>query len=142
MRINTSHVCHRVLFKASSTARTVLQLLSPRQFTLYYSTSSRAHHISYVSTLDAEPLHRYKKGGYHPVALGDTLKDGRYKLLHKLGWGGYSTVWAARDERSVLIYFTNLAGKTDWRPERTLTLLSKYLFHKMNMNNTTAKSIL
>jgi len=50
--------------------------------------------------IDAEPLHRYKKGGYHPIHLGDRLSNGRYKVLHKLGWGGYSTVWAARDIRS------------------------------------------
>ena len=50
--------------------------------------------------IDAEPLHRYHKGGYHPVHLGDHLSDGRYKILQKLGWGGYSTVWAARDMRS------------------------------------------
>ena len=50
--------------------------------------------------IDAEPLNRYHKGGYHPVHLGDHLSDGRYKILQKLGWGGYSTVWAARDMRS------------------------------------------
>ncbi|KAH8689916.1 kinase-like domain-containing protein [Talaromyces proteolyticus] len=55
--------------------------------------------ILYVSTIDAEPLHRYREGGYHPVALGHILKEGSYKILHKLGWGGYSTVWAARDQR-------------------------------------------
>lgn len=56
------------------------------------------HHL-YISTIDAEPLHRYRQGGYHPVTLGEYLKAGRYKVLHKLGWGGYSTVWAARDQR-------------------------------------------
>jgi hypothetical protein len=49
--------------------------------------------------VDAEPLHRYRTGGYHPICLGDILKDGRYRILHKLGRGGYSTVWAARDQR-------------------------------------------
>lgn len=53
----------------------------------------------YVCNVDAEPLHRYRAGGYHPIRLGDLLNDGRYKVLHKLGWGGYSTVWAARDLR-------------------------------------------
>jgi hypothetical protein len=47
--------------------------------------------------VDAEPLERYRKGGYHPTHLGDTFKDGRYKTIHKLGWGGYATVWLARD---------------------------------------------
>ncbi|PYI06038.1 serine protein kinase [Aspergillus sclerotiicarbonarius CBS 121057] len=64
------------------------------------STSSQASPFSYTSTVDAEPLFRYQKGGYHPINLGDLLKNGRYKILHKLGWGGYSTVWAARDQKS------------------------------------------
>ncbi|CAK48152.1 hypothetical protein CBS115989_1948 [Aspergillus niger] len=53
----------------------------------------------YSSPVNAEPLHRYTAGGYHPITLGNLLHDGRYKILHKLGWGGYSTVWAARDEQ-------------------------------------------
>ncbi|KAK9251861.1 CMGC/SRPK protein kinase [Lipomyces tetrasporus] len=62
------------------------------------SISSQMDQPLYTSTIDAEPLHRYRKGGYHPITLGEFLKDGRYKILHKLGWGGYSTVWAARDQ--------------------------------------------
>ena len=53
----------------------------------------------HTCNVDAEPLHRYQTGGYHPIHLGDILKDGRYRIMHKLGWGGYSTVWAARDQR-------------------------------------------
>ncbi|PWY83239.1 kinase-like protein [Aspergillus sclerotioniger CBS 115572] len=44
-----------------------------------------------------EPLSGYKFGGYLPVHLGDTFKDGRYTIHHKLGWGGYSTLWLAHD---------------------------------------------
>ena len=49
-----------------------------------------------------ETILGYQRGGYHPVALGDTLKDGRYKICHKLGHGGYSTVWVARDSMYVV----------------------------------------
>ncbi|OAX84919.1 CMGC/SRPK protein kinase [Emergomyces africanus] len=52
----------------------------------------------YISFVDAEPLHRYQQAGYYPVVLGEYLKAGRHKVLHKLRWGGYSTVWAARDK--------------------------------------------
>jgi Serine/threonine protein kinase len=39
----------------------------------------------------------YRKGGYHPVAVGDTYKDGRYVVREKLGWGHFSTVWICDD---------------------------------------------
>lgn len=39
----------------------------------------------------------YRKGGYHPVRIGDTFKDGRYTVCSKVGWGHFSTVWKARD---------------------------------------------
>jgi serine/threonine-protein kinase SRPK3 len=46
---------------------------------------------------DTEDLERYAPGGLHPVYLGD-LYDERYRVVHKLGAGGFSTVWLARDE--------------------------------------------
>lgn len=39
----------------------------------------------------------YRRGDWHPVQLGDTFKDGRYEIVHKLGWGQFSMVWLARD---------------------------------------------
>ncbi|KAI0470284.1 kinase-like domain-containing protein [Xylaria cf. heliscus] len=60
--------------------------------------SSQTALYSYTCDVDAEYPHRYKPGGYHPIHLGDQLKSGRYKILHKVGWGGYSTAWAARDQ--------------------------------------------
>lgn len=38
----------------------------------------------------------YRKGGYHPVKLGD-LFFGRYHVTRKLGWGHFSTVWLCWD---------------------------------------------
>ncbi|TQV90578.1 Serine/threonine-protein kinase [Cordyceps javanica] len=35
----------------------------------------------------------YKRGGFHPVSLGDTFDSNRYTILRKLGYGQYSTVW-------------------------------------------------
>lgn len=41
----------------------------------------------------------YGPGKLHPVHFGDVYKDGRYKVLRKLGAGSFSTVWLARDRR-------------------------------------------
>lgn len=38
-------------------------------------------------------------GGYHRVRVGEKFKDGRYTVLHKLGWGHFSTVWMVQDEQ-------------------------------------------
>lgn len=43
-----------------------------------------------------EGIDDYKKGGYHPVYVGEIL-NGRYVILQKLGWGHFSTVWLSRD---------------------------------------------
>lgn len=46
---------------------------------------------------DEEDLKDYRKGGYHPVKLGETFKSLRYRVLNKMGWGHFSTVWLAMD---------------------------------------------
>jgi serine/threonine-protein kinase SRPK3 len=46
---------------------------------------------------DQEDPEDYRRGGYHPVKIGDTLSKGRYKIINKLGWGHFSTVWLALD---------------------------------------------
>ncbi|CAM1507169.1 Fc.00g068100.m01.CDS01 [Cosmosporella sp. VM-42] len=40
----------------------------------------------------------YHPGGYHPVNLGDIFNS-RYRVIRKLGYGSYSTVWLAIDEQ-------------------------------------------
>lgn len=45
----------------------------------------------------AEDPDRYRKDGLHPLHIGDVLKDGRYRIIHKLGSGSFSTVWLCRD---------------------------------------------
>lgn len=38
----------------------------------------------------------YRPGGFHPVYIGDIF-NGRYKVLNKIGYGLYSTVWLVKD---------------------------------------------
>ncbi|KAF7556895.1 hypothetical protein G7046_g6183 [Stylonectria norvegica] len=40
----------------------------------------------------------YRPGGYHPVSIGDTLGEGRYRVIRKLGDGSFSTVWLAENK--------------------------------------------
>lgn len=47
-----------------------------------------------------ENLEDYQAGGYHPIHLGDRLGNtGRYHVIHKLGYGGFSTVWLCSDSQ-------------------------------------------
>ena len=52
----------------------------------------------YTCGADAELIFSYLEDRFHPVHLGDVYRDGRYRVIHKLGAGAYSTVWAARDQ--------------------------------------------
>eukprot|EP00730_Choanoeca_flexa_P001026 TRINITY_DN10448_c0_g2_i3.p1 TRINITY_DN10448_c0_g2~~TRINITY_DN10448_c0_g2_i3.p1 ORF type:complete len:564 (+),score=147.95 TRINITY_DN10448_c0_g2_i3:244-1935(+) len=53
---------------------------------------------SLVLSSDEEPEDDsdYKRGGYHPLKYGDVLKQ-RYRIVKKLGWGHFSTVWMVHD---------------------------------------------
>lgn len=55
-----------------------------------------------------ERIERYTTGGYHPIRLGEVLSspavtdsekhsyERKYRILHKLGHGSFSTVWLAQ----------------------------------------------
>lgn len=45
----------------------------------------------------------YRLGGFHPVYIGDAYHN-KYKVLNKIGYGLYSTVWLARDLQASLVY--------------------------------------
>lgn len=94
----------------------------------------------------------YKKGGYHPVTVGDKFKDGRYMALQKLGWGHFSTVWlvwdtvdcrvaalkiqkssaryseAAQDEVEMLVHLNTHKGNSR-HLESIVTLLDNFFHH-------------
>ena len=61
------------------------------------SMSSRSTSMFEESEEEEEDPNDYKKGGYHPVQVGELYKDGRYKVIRKLGWGHFSTVWLVQD---------------------------------------------
>lgn len=62
-----------------------------------FSTMSPDSSIEYRWIDGVERLELYEPGGYHPVVINDLLHN-RYRIVDKLGFGGYSTIWLARDE--------------------------------------------
>ncbi|OJT04258.1 Dual specificity protein kinase lkh1 [Trametes pubescens] len=42
--------------------------------------------------------------GFFPMRLGQKLCDGKYKVVRKLGYGAYSSVWLARETMCVLLH--------------------------------------
>ncbi|KAF2493387.1 kinase-like protein [Lophium mytilinum] len=58
--------------------------------------SSRIPRGVRIPNLDyVEDVSKYRRGGLHPVNLGGVLGH-KYKVIHKLGYGGFATVWLAR----------------------------------------------
>ena len=62
------------------------------------STTHDTHVFQYQPIEDVEKLERYRRGGYHPIYVGDMLNN-RNKMIDKLGHGTFSTIWLSRDER-------------------------------------------
>eukprot|EP00727_Mastigamoeba_balamuthi_P013072 m51a1_g8388 putative srsf protein kinase 1 (645) ;mRNA; f:205355-207890 len=60
------------------------------------SGASGAEEDEDYSSTDDEGTAGYRKGGYHPVAVGEVYND-RYRIVSKVGWGHFSTVWRATD---------------------------------------------
>ena len=48
---------------------------------------------------DSEDECDYREGGYHRIQIGETFGEGRYIIVKKLGWGHFSTVWMAFDNK-------------------------------------------
>lgn len=88
-----------------ATSRTTLGSKSYTSFTARMESKvamenyDTQHKIEYMPYEDVEKLERYRPGGYHPVTIGEQL-DGRYSIVHKLGFGAYSTIWLARNQKS------------------------------------------
>ncbi|KAH6720108.1 kinase-like domain-containing protein [Leptodontidium sp. MPI-SDFR-AT-0119] len=74
-----------------------------------------------------ENLAMYEVGGLHPVNLGESYQEGRYKIAHKLGNGGFSTTWLARDSRNntyVALKFVTSAASEGYGDLKTLRDIS------------------
>ncbi|VDB92265.1 unnamed protein product [Peniophora sp. CBMAI 1063] len=77
------------------------------------------------SSLDGvEDAEDYQPGGFHPIAIGDSFSQSRYRVVHKLGYGGSSTVWLARDTCDGDRLVALKAMRADASPKHTDEILS------------------
>ena len=76
----------------------------------------------YVPEIDLENFEDYTIGGYHPTKIGDTFHHNRYEVVHKLGFGGYSTIWLARDKHQQRYVWLKIlvAGESSKSTEDTI----------------------
>ena len=77
-----------------SASRITNQLSFSRLFT---TSSDQSPEYNWVD--GAERIEGYAEGGFHPIHIGDVLRNRRYQIVDKLGQGGWSTVWLAHDSR-------------------------------------------
>ncbi|KAJ3506819.1 hypothetical protein NLJ89_g6654 [Agrocybe chaxingu] len=86
---------------------------------------SRLNNVEYVED--------YQPGGFHPIAIGDSFSQGGYRVIHKLGFGGSSTIWLARNRHGKLVTLKVLRAEgsskaVDETPELVTPLnLAEYL---------------
>ncbi|XP_053325110.1 SRSF protein kinase 3-like [Spea bombifrons] len=68
----------------------------------------------------------YCPGGYHPVQIGEMLNR-RYQVIHKVGWGYFSTVWLCRDlqkKKRVAVKITKSGRKFSETAQDEISLLN------------------
>lgn len=56
----------------------------------------------YMDESAVEDVSRYVPGGYHPVDIGDRIDE--FIVLHKLGCGGFATVWLVQSLQNSRYY--------------------------------------
>ncbi|KAK8016966.1 kinase domain protein [Apiospora rasikravindrae] len=89
---------------------------------LLFSTISFNDPIEYEFIDGVEPLALYEPGGYHPVMVDDLLHR-RYRIVDKLGHGGYSTIWLAHDEQTTRYVALKVAISGQMLPRREPSIL-------------------
>lgn len=62
-------------------------------------STATSQSVLYEHIDDVERLKYYRPGGYHPIKIGDNLHS-RYRVVHKLGYGTFSTTWLVQDNKS------------------------------------------
>ncbi|KAI5458929.1 kinase-like domain-containing protein [Mariannaea sp. PMI_226] len=91
---------------------------------------------------DIEDVQKYVVGGYHPVAIGDVLGDSdgikRFRVIHKLGAGGFSTVWWTRSSVDQRYYALKVMCSSASFHDRELEVMSHFPQQREKLPNITS----
>ena len=67
------------------------------------TSGAASNPYEYIFNELAEKLEHYAPGGFCPLEISALLHE-RYRIVQKLGHGGYSTIWLAQDEQTANKY--------------------------------------
>lgn len=85
------------IFRRPALRKSLLQFSSSDLVLKSQVSTISTFRSSYEHIDDVERLDYYRPGEFHPVEIGDRFQE-RYRVVHKLGYGSYSTIWLIRDE--------------------------------------------
>ena len=83
------------------------------------------HFHSFETT---EDITRYASGGYHPIIIGDVLRSPSttksYRIVQKLGFGTYATVWLAQQVDRPRSFYSLKVTTSDGLSQKEAKVLS------------------
>ncbi|KFA74769.1 hypothetical protein S40288_06612 [Stachybotrys chartarum IBT 40288] len=93
-----------------------------------YVPSGEEFEIEYM----AEPQDRYHEHRLYPLLIGEVLNN-TYRVEHKLGHGGFSTVWMAQDMRDKTYVALKIyqIPRNFWYAKDTYTLSTPHGVHRV-----------
>lgn len=97
------------------------------------NTSYHSDAGSDITDSDFEGHDGYKRGGYHPVHVGE-IYNNRYIVLRKLGWGHFSTVWLCDD--------THTKAKVALKVQKSAEHYTEAAYDEIDILNTVSQETL
>lgn len=97
--ISSAWLCIKFTSVMVRTKGWIRQSIRTLCFSKPHSRSTKATRMDHSQRFEEERLPLYHADQFYPVHIGETFIS-RYKVVGKLGYGAYSTVWLCRDMRS------------------------------------------
>ncbi|KAL2375175.1 hypothetical protein RJ035_006784 [Blastomyces gilchristii] len=79
-----------------------------------------------------EDLENYFPVATHPTHIGDRYQNNRYEVVHKLGFGSYSTVWLAKNHDKSCFVALKIVVATFFEESREAKILTRLASGKQN----------